>query len=82
MGFLYPRLLLSLRAVRRYMSRETTVETRKWESATWSAIAPFVPEAASKSRRKHKLPSFLLLLLELLQSLVRFPLAAVLLSTT
>ena len=82
MVFLYPRLLLSLGEVRKYMSRETTVETRKWEGATWSAIAPSVPEAASESRRKHKLLSLLLLLLKLMQSLVRFPLAAVLLSTS
>jgi hypothetical protein len=52
------------------MSRKTTIETRKWESATLSAIAPSVPEAASKSWRKHKLMSLLLLLMELLQSLV------------
>ena len=81
MDFLYPRLLLSLGAIRVNMTRETIVETRKREDATLRAIAPFVPEAASESRGKHKLLSLLLLLPELLQSLIRLPLAALLLYT-
>ena len=81
MYFLYPRLLLSLGAVLKNMTRETTLEIRKREGATLRAIAPSVPEAASESRGKHKLLSLLLMLPELLQSLIRLPLAAILLST-
>ena len=64
------------------MSQETTVETPKRKGAAGRAIVPSVSKTASESRRKYKLLCLLLLLLlELLQSPARFPLAAVLLPT-